>query len=132
MKKSRLRITVDVEFESINEEVTTSIQRQIVSSIEDRINMLIRDGGCDEIGNWTVKSSIEDAAKKTIQTQAERVTPFANIWAYFSTDGPAFVAEIHRNFDTHAESEIMSLTLSDINAALREAYHKYILQLHED
>lgn len=134
MKTSRLTITVDIDHESVNEEtfIVTAIRRHLVSSLEDNLYLLTRDGGASDIGGWAVRVKTEDLSKEAIQTNAERITPFAHINAYFSSDGPAFVAQLNTHFDSKAEYQIIELTLSDINATLREAYHKYLIKINED
>lgn len=131
MKNLQFQLTLDIDLEVQDAQDEKDVRRRIITAIENHFyeNLLHND----DTGSLKIRAT--DPINKSLQTQAERVTPFANISAYFSSDGPAFVANIHHvstNYLNDSDNDILTLTLSDINAALREAHHKYLVKLHED
>lgn len=129
MKNLRFQLILDIDLELQDTEDEKDIKKRIISSIEDHFyDKLLHS---DDTGSLKIRATSH--TNKSIQTKAEKITPFANITAYFSSDGPAFIANIHGNGDPSRSSiTAVDLTLLDINAALREAHHKYITNLLED
>jgi hypothetical protein len=129
MKKSRIRIVVDIELET-KEDLDTVNQKQILPVIQKEVDNFILKQGC--LGDWFVRTKIEDPNKKHNQVVVDKKTPIGDISAYFSSDGPALhtanVIDYHPGYLDIPLDE----TFREINAALREAYHKYLTSLHSD
>lgn len=121
MKSIKIQISIDVEYESVSDRTPEAITKLIEGSIS-RNSSRILDVDDLEVRTWNVQAKIFDPNKEKIQTSAFRTTPLADVTAFFSSDGPA----IHCSHVHDEEVNGLMQTLSDINAALREAHHKYI------
>jgi hypothetical protein len=73
-----------------------------------------------DVSEWDMKTKIIDQSTKVL-ADSRRDNYLAFITAYFSADGPAFQVALKQELPTF---DISSL-LQDLNAALREAHHKY-------
>lgn len=126
MKNLQFQLTLDIDLELQDTEDEKDVKKRITAAIEDHFyeRLLHQDD------NGSLKIRTSDPTKKTIQTQAERFDSLVNVTAYFSSDGPAFVAEIQHPLDSL--EKLTHFVFLEINAALREAHHKYIIKLHED
>ena len=130
--KISIQITFDVEYKTINPD-SDQMPKNLLQGLEDCIHKAVGSGLLSserecEIESWNTRLRLADPDKEKAQFQSERVTPFANITAYFSSDGPAVIANIH-GIPLGAASDAMELTLADINGTLREAHHKYVAHL---
>lgn len=134
MKKITIQITVNVEYEQVHND-SDRVLKDLVRSLEDNIHQSVGLGmlgpSCinDELDvtRWEVNLKVVDPEKEKAQFQSDRQTNFAKISAFFSSDGPAVVAN-----DLSPEDEPLSTFLVDVNGALREAFHKYRSNLRED
>lgn len=129
MKKPRIRVIVDIELET-ETDLGTINQKQILPVIQKEVDNFILKQGC--LGDWFVRTKIEDPDKKHNQVTVEKITPIGNISAYFSSDGPALHAANVIDYHPGYLDIPLHETFREINAALREAYHKYLTSIHRD
>lgn len=128
MKKTKLHVSIDIEFTTdYAQEDTKVVAQYITQSLENFISDRLRGSSLStfELGAWSINVKAEETSKKHIQVQVSKVTPSANINAYYSSDGPAFTIIFDK------EDVALDFTMQDINAALREAFHKYITKIQD-
>lgn len=134
-QKISIQITLNVEYDTISkspEEMGKYLMRNVDYKLRTiLVDDLLRNLGDDcEVSGWNLDVKQTDQIREQAQFRSEKITPFAHIIAYFSSDGPALVANIH-GIPSGAASDAMDLTLSDINGALREAHQKYLANLRK-
>jgi len=134
MTKALIQITIDVEYEQVHLDSDQHL-KTIVTNLNDEVHQAVASGMLrppmsDEydVKTWEVDVKILNPEKAKAQFQAERISSASHVTAFFSSDGPAVSVEIP---DADPPDHGLTLLISDINGACREAFHKYRAYLRE-
>lgn len=124
--KKRIQVTIDIEYDdSLNPE------KKLTNDIDVNLrNILSEASFVEEIALWDMRITAADPDKHMTQFTAERKSEFFSIQAYASSDGPAVGIHLD-NPETLRDAQVSEFFNSELNGALREAYHKYLAHLRD-
>lgn len=126
MTKIKIQSIFDIEFEvrPLDDSTNSQFLQRTIERHNEVLTKTLADLGVD---NVTTKTKIVDPTKASTQVRVVRDLPTCAIYAYHSADGPALMI-------THLDEEppMDKNLLQEVNAALREAHHKYLNKISED